>query len=730
MVSAFATNMTTKLLIVIFTANTTALLLPAAEDTQRISQPVVVNAASSLAGPVAPGEIIAISDPNAGIAFSHTGLREDQNAADSPDGVSVLFDGIAPRILYTAPLTTTVIVPDSAVPGTSVRLQVASRGRGPVEVVLPVAPAAPGVFTQNSSGHGPALVLNHDLTVNEAARPALKGSVVSFYVTGAGLTMPVAIQDSITSSAVQSRPVLPVAVHIDGRGAEILESVTQSGQNSSVIEIKARIPETLTSHGALSLAVSIGQAISQPGITVFVADQAGAEPSVSTVQSERPTMAFLLQAKTPAQNQTTTDRPTAAAAQTAPRATTSDPGFTPAGAGAVTRPMAEKLQEFVSVKDFGACGNNSCDDTAAIQAAIDASSSNLWGRGLYFPSGVYKTTRPLYTKYARFRMFSHHAKISYVPQAPSTAALVVNSPSLIMEIDGIDFAGPGAVGGNIAIDVTGGVMALTITHCAFYDWGPAAIRITRGDTQSLSITHNVFWSIPGNAIDISTVTDDLEIAHNNFQAGVKTAISIDHAVGASALLINHNDFLTTGGAIILKDVSFVTIQNNEFEQDDVANTNAHSTLIDILGGPSISARIRLLNNTLNANSRASLCVYVADNIYNSTFENNNLTNYTLAGFRVGSGLGNVYVQNFGSSPSTIYNSLSASGSAILAYAGSAATFSGPLSAAPGGTVPTRVAVPATKTAPCQAGAMSWDTNYLYLCSAVNNWIRFAKDTLW
>ena len=89
-------------------------------------------------------------------------------------------------------------------------------------------------------------------------------------------------------------------------------------------------------------------------------------------------------------------------------------------------------------------------------------------------------------------------------------------------------------------------MALTITHCAFYDWGPAAIRITRGDTQSLSITHNVFWSIPGNAIDISTVTDDLDIAHNNFQAGVKTAISIDHAVGASALLINHNDFLTTG----------------------------------------------------------------------------------------------------------------------------------------------------------------------------------------
>ena len=37
---------------------------------------------------------------------------------------------------------------------------------------------------------------------------------------------------------------------------------------------------------------------------------------------------------------------------------------------------------------FRGLRNDSCDDTASIQAAIDASSSNLWGTGLYFPSGI------------------------------------------------------------------------------------------------------------------------------------------------------------------------------------------------------------------------------------------------------------------------------------------------------------------------------------------------------
>lgn len=43
----------------------------------------------------------------------------------------------------------------------------------------------------------------------------------------------------------------------------------------------------------------------------------------------------------------------------------------------------------VSVKDFGAVGDGTTDDTAAIQAAIDT------GNPVYIPPSTYKTTSPL-----------------------------------------------------------------------------------------------------------------------------------------------------------------------------------------------------------------------------------------------------------------------------------------------------------------------------------------------
>ena len=72
---------------------------------------------------------------------------------------------------------------------------------------------------------------------------------------------------------------------------------------------------------------------------------------------------------------------------------TYDPPFT----DSVPYPVCEKLAQTVSVKDFGAVGDGVTDDTAAIQAAIDAVFAANGGT-VFFPSGVY-ISNPLILKF-------------------------------------------------------------------------------------------------------------------------------------------------------------------------------------------------------------------------------------------------------------------------------------------------------------------------------------------
>ena len=74
--------------------------------------------------------------------------------------------------------------------------------------------------------------------------------------------------------------------------------------------------------------------------------------------------------------------------------------FTQQGTGAVSRSVQNKLEDVVSVKDFGAKGDGTTDDTTAINNAIASltylagtqTANGSTGGEVYFPAGRYKIT--------------------------------------------------------------------------------------------------------------------------------------------------------------------------------------------------------------------------------------------------------------------------------------------------------------------------------------------------
>jgi hypothetical protein len=73
--------------------------------------------------------------------------------------------------------------------------------------------------------------------------------------------------------------------------------------------------------------------------------------------------------------------------------------YNPPFTNAVPYPVCEKLEQTVSVKDFGAVGDGVNDDTVAIQAAVNAS-TNVW-----FGSGDWKITATIQIPAGRFLDF-------------------------------------------------------------------------------------------------------------------------------------------------------------------------------------------------------------------------------------------------------------------------------------------------------------------------------------
>jgi uncharacterized protein (TIGR03437 family) len=230
----------------------------------------VTNAASSVSGPVAPGEVVVLYGSGLGPA-QLTQSRIDPTSGlvgTSLAGTSVIFGGKPAPVLYTWATQVAAVVPYS-VAGSNVQVFVQYQGQSSAPVTVPVAAVAPALFTADSSGKGQAAASNQDGTLNGAAHPAKVGSYISLWLTGAGQTNPAGV-DGQPGAAPLPRPAAAVAVTIGGQSVTPQYAGQAPNVVAGVMQINAQIPSGTQAGNAIPVVVQVGGVSTQAGVTIAV----------------------------------------------------------------------------------------------------------------------------------------------------------------------------------------------------------------------------------------------------------------------------------------------------------------------------------------------------------------------------------------------------------------------------------------------------------------------------
>jgi uncharacterized protein (TIGR03437 family) len=231
----------------------------------------MVDGASTEPGAVTPGKIVVLygsriaSETPAAAQFGGNG-----RLATELGGTQVLFDGVPAPLLYTSSGQLGAVVPYAVEGKSGTQVQVRTAAGLSDMVAMPVTPVGPSIFSMNYTGSGQGAILNEDgETVNSTARPAGKGSVISIFATGEGQTQPGGIDGEVASGSASTKPARAVLVRINGHPAEVLYAGGAPRQVAGLFQVNVRIPAD-TPSGEAPVEIQVGDAKSQPGITVAV----------------------------------------------------------------------------------------------------------------------------------------------------------------------------------------------------------------------------------------------------------------------------------------------------------------------------------------------------------------------------------------------------------------------------------------------------------------------------
>ena len=250
-------------------ATVTVSLLVSASPTPVIAS--VANGASYSAGAVSPGEEVAIFGTNFGPSTVVSATTTGGAYPTTLSNTQVLFDGTPAPIIAVTNGQVNVMVPYGVSGRASTAVQVSYLGVLSATISYNVAATVPGIYTLNQAGSGQGAIENQDYSINGSNNPAARGTVVSIYMTGEGITSPPGTtgQLSPTNGAGLDKPVLPVTATINGAPATVQYAGSAPGEVYGVMQVNVLLPTTLPT-GTVPIVITIGTTNTQTGVTLAV----------------------------------------------------------------------------------------------------------------------------------------------------------------------------------------------------------------------------------------------------------------------------------------------------------------------------------------------------------------------------------------------------------------------------------------------------------------------------
>ena len=183
----------------------------------------IVNAATFVGGPIAPGEIISIfgvdigPDPGVNTTFDGEG-----NVPTEFAGVQVLINGVPAPLYFVGKNQVNCQAPYEIDGAESVTVQVIVDGVASNIVTIDVAATAPGLFTLESGIGQVIAVLFPSGALNSPDNPVGPGQIVTLYGTGEGETNPAGQTGVPVDVNNLPIPIADVVVTIGGVAQDIL----------------------------------------------------------------------------------------------------------------------------------------------------------------------------------------------------------------------------------------------------------------------------------------------------------------------------------------------------------------------------------------------------------------------------------------------------------------------------------------------------------------------------